>query len=180
MSEMQQGSPFELLAQISAAGTRNALALPDEAALADDWRGIGFRLAGQVYVAPMSEVDEVLTLPAYTKVPGVKSWLHGVANIRGRLLSVVDLGAMLGDKPCVMSAKVRVLAIRKDDLYSGVIVDEVLGLQTFSSQDQFEEKATDSNDESFFAGGFEKEGQFWTVFSLHQLVGSADFLSVTA
>lgn len=180
MTEMQQENPFQLLAQISAAGARNALPLPDEEALADDWRGIGFRLAGQIFVAPMSEVDEVLTLPTYTKVPGVKHWLNGVANIRGRLLSVVDLGAMLSNKPCVTSVKSRVLTIRKDDLYSGVIVDEVLGLQTFSSHDQFEEKVENSDSESFFTGGFEKDGQLWTVFSLHQLVDTAEFLSVTA
>ena len=180
MSEMQPASPFELLTRISEAGARNALALPDETALADDWRGIGFRLAGQIYVAPMSEVDEVLTLPAYTKVPGVKSWLNGVANIRGRLLSVVDLGAMLGHQPCVNSAKSRVLTIRKGDLYSGVIVDEVLGLQTFSSLEQIETKMPDSDVEDFIVGGFEKEGLYWSVFSLHQLADATEFLSVTA
>jgi twitching motility protein PilI len=179
MSEMKN-SPFELLTQISAAGARNALPLPNENALADDWLGIGFRLAGQIYVAPMSEVDEVLTLPTYTKVPGVKHWLNGVANIRGRLLSVVDLGAMLGNKPCVTSTKSRVLAIRKDDLYSGVIVDEVLGLQAFSSHDQCEEKVENLNSESFFTGGFKKNGQLWTVCSLHQLVDTAEFFSVSA
>lgn len=180
MSDMQQLSPFELLARISEAGVRNALDLPDEQSLADDWRGIGFRLAGQIYVAPMAEVDEVLTLPAYTKVPGVKSWLNGVANIRGRLLSVVDLGAMLGKQPCVNSTKSRVLTIRKDDLYSGVIVDEVLGLQTFSSQEQSEMMVADSEAEDFIVGSFEKEGQYWAVFSLYQLAEAAEFLSVTA
>ena len=180
MSEMQQVNPFELLTRISEAGARNALDLPDEETLADDWRGLAFRLAGHIYVAPMSEVDEVLTLPACTKVPGVKSWLNGVANIRGRLLSVVDLGGMLGKQPCVNSTKSRVLTIRKDDLYSGVIVDEVLGLQTFSSQQQSDMKLADSEAEDFIVGSFEKEGQYWSVFSLHQLAEAPEFLSVTA
>lgn len=180
MSEIQQQSSFELLAQISVLGERNALPLPDEEALADDWRGIGFRLAGQIYVAPMTEVEEILTLPPYTKVPGVKHWFNGVANIRGRLLTVIDLGAMLSNTPCVTTAKSRLLAIRKSDVYSGVIVDEVLGLQTFSSHDQVEEKNIHLDSKSFFTGGFEKDGQFWTVFSLHQLVNTAEFLSITA
>jgi len=180
MSEMQQTSPFELLTRISAAGTSNALELPDEKTLADDWRGIGFRLAGQVYVVSMSEVDEVLTMPSYTKVPGVKSWLNGVANVRGRLLTMVDLGAMLGKQPCVNSAKSRVLTIRKDDLYSGLIVDEVLGLQAFSSQDKSEMAPENLESENFIVGGFEKEGQHWPVFSLYQLAEASEFLSVTA
>jgi len=180
MSEVQQQSPFELLTQISQAGALNALALPDEEMLADDWRGIGFRLGGRSYVAPMTEVDEVLTLPSYTKVPGVKSWINGIANIRGRLLAVVDLGGMLGQQPCAGSSKARLLTIKKDDLYSGVIVDEVLGLQTFSSQNQVVSTASDSAEAEFVDGAFEKDGQHWTVFSLYQLAESSEFLNVTA
>jgi len=180
MSELQQANPFELLTQISEAGARHALALPDEQMLTDDWRGIGFRLAGRTYVAPMTEVDEVLTLPAYTKVPGVKGWLNGIANIRGRLLAVIDLGAMLGHQPCSKSNKARLLSIKKDDLYSGVIVDEVLGLLTFSSQEQAEYNETDSVDSAFVTGAFEKDGEHWPVFSFYELAESSDFLNVTA
>lgn len=180
MSELPQGSPFELLTQMSESGAQNALPLPDEKTLQDDWRGIGFRLAGRIYVAPMTEVDEVLTLPGYTKVPGVKSWLSGIANIRGRLLAVVDLGAMLGHQPCSNSSKARLLSIKKDDLYSGVIVDEVLGLQTFSSQEKAQPGELDAVDNSFVNGAFEKDGEHWAVFSLYKLAESADFLNVSA
>jgi twitching motility protein PilI len=128
----------------------------------------------------MAEVDEVLTLPTYTRVPGVKPWLNGVANIRGRLLSVVDLGQMLGGAACSRSPKSRLLAIRKDDLYSGVVVDEVLGLQTFSSQEQQQSNAVAPEVEPYVKGRFEKGDQHWTVFSLYQLVDAPEFLSVTA
>lgn len=179
MSE-QQKTPFELLIQLSEVGADNALPLPDQQTLIDDWRGIGFRLSGRNYVVSMAEVEEVLTLPSYTKVPGVKSWLNGIANIRGRLLTVVDLGAMLAYQPCVNSLKSRLLTIRKGDLYSGVIVDEVLGLQSFSNQQQAQLSEIKSNDNAFVSGAFEKDGEHWTVFSLYQLADSADFLNVSA
>lgn len=180
MIELQRDSPFEMLSQISETGAQNALELPDDNAQADDWRGIGFRLAGRTFVAPMSEVDEVLTLPTYTKVPGVKSWLNGVANIRGRLLAVIDLGLMLGDVSSAKSNKRRLLAIRKDDLYSGVIVDEVLGLQTFAGQEQQDSTVAGSVVEPYVTGAFEKNGQHWSVFSLYQLAQAPEFLGVTA
>lgn len=180
MSELQQNDLFDLLVDISRAAEENALSLPDEQIHAGDWRGIGFRLGGQAYVAPMSEVDEVLTLPAYTKVPGVKPWMNGVANIRGRLLSVIDLGQMLGGVACSRSVKNRLLAVRKDDLYSGVVVDEVLGLQTFSSQERQPCKNVAPEVEPYVQGAFEKDDQSWTVFSLYQLVDAPEFLSVTA
>lgn len=180
MSELEQNDLFELLVDVSRAAEENALPMPDEKVQAGDWRGIGFRLDGQIYVAPMSEVDEVLTLPTYTKVPGVKAWMNGVANIRGRLLSVIDLGQMLGGAACNRSVKNRLLAVRKDDLYSGVIVDEVLGLQTFSSQEQQPCQQVAQEVEPYVQGAFEKDGQSWTVFSLYQLVDAPEFLSVTA
>jgi len=180
MSELQQGSPFELLLQLSETGARNALPLPDEQTLQDDWRGIGFRLAGRTYVAPMTEVDEVLSVPVCTKVPGVKNWLNGIANIRGRLLAVVDLGVMLGHQPCGSSSKARLLSIKKDDLYSGVIVDEVFGLQTFSSHEKARPNEVDSMDDAFVSGAFERDGEHWKVFSLYRLAESEDFLNVSA
>lgn len=180
MSELQELSPFELLSQLSEAGERNALPLPDEHTLEENWRGIGFRLGGQHYVAPMTEVDEVLTLPIYTKVPGVKHWLNGIANIRGRLLAVVDLGAMLGLQPCAGSAKARLLSVKKGDLYSGIIVDEVLGLQTFASQDEVMPEVEIAEANAFIATAFERDGEQWSVFSLHALADSPEFLNVTA
>lgn len=180
MSEQQTLNPFELLSRLSEAGERHALPLPDEHTLDESWRGIGFRLGGQRYVAPMMEVDEVLTMPTYTKVPGVKRWLNGIANIRGRLLAVVDLGAMLGLQPCAGSAKARLLSIKKGDLYSGVIVDEVLGLQTFASQDEVMPEVDIAEANAFIVTAFERDGESWSVFSLHALADSSDFLNVTA
>jgi twitching motility protein PilI len=43
------------------------------------------------------EVREVLMVPpAITRVPGAKSWVRGLANVRGHLLPLVDLREFLG------------------------------------------------------------------------------------
>jgi twitching motility protein PilI len=39
----------------------------------------------------IGEVNEILTLPVLTPVPGTRSWLLGVANVRGNLVPVIDL-----------------------------------------------------------------------------------------
>ncbi|WP_227511786.1 chemotaxis protein CheW [Psychrobacter sp. ENNN9_III] len=56
-----------------------------------DWRGIVFEIGGQRLIAPMGEVSEVLAMPEYTSMPLVKSWMLGIANVRGRLLPITDL-----------------------------------------------------------------------------------------
>ena len=104
-----------------------------------EWRGIAFRLAGQHFIVPMDEVDEILYVPEVTRVPGVRSWVNGIANVRGRLLSVIDMEQYFDCKTGVSNKRSRVLACREGNLYSGFVVPEVLGMQTFT-QDEFSVK----------------------------------------
>lgn len=62
------------------------------------WSGVGFVLDGKKYVAPLDEVSEILSVPAYTRIPGARSWMKGVANVRGRLMTVMDLSGFLEKK----------------------------------------------------------------------------------
>jgi twitching motility protein PilI len=58
---------------------------------------VGFRLGSERFVVPRDEVREVLMVPpAITRVPGAKSWVRGLANVRGHLLPLVDLREFLG------------------------------------------------------------------------------------
>ena len=75
---------FELLLQIDQRCRLLAADLPSQPTRQDSWSGIGFRLGEHWYVAPMGEVSEVLHEPRFTQLPGVKPWVKGVANLRGR------------------------------------------------------------------------------------------------
>ena len=44
-----------------------------------------------VLVSKMGEVTEILDPPDFTRVPGVQSWVVGIANVRGSLLPLMDL-----------------------------------------------------------------------------------------
>ena len=62
-----------------------------------EWVGVAFRLAGEVFLVAREETREVLAYPAaVTRVPGARSWIRGLANVRGQLLPIVDLRAFLG------------------------------------------------------------------------------------
>ncbi len=60
-------------------------------------------------------------------------WMKGVANVRGRLMTVMDLSRFLGQPSELQEKRRRLLVLDQDDLYTGVIVDEVLGMQHFPS-----------------------------------------------
>ncbi|MBF0659670.1 chemotaxis protein CheW [Psychrobacter sp. NG25] len=131
-----------------------------------DWQGVVFEIGGQRLVAPMGQVSEVLAMPEYTSLPLVKPWMLGIANIRGRLLPITDLSRFLqvSSRLTQMSQR-KVIVIDHDNLFSGLVVDQVIGIEQFT-HDQYRAEAIESN--SPFApynhGKFFKNEQDWYVF----------------
>lgn len=59
-------------------------------------RWIGFELAGQLYGVPILAVQEVLASAEVEPVPGAPYDVLGVTNLRGQIVTVVDLRLRLG------------------------------------------------------------------------------------
>ncbi|MBK5398833.1 chemotaxis protein CheW [Pseudomonas sp. TH39(2020)] len=173
---------FELLLQIDQRCRLLAADLPSQPTRQDSWSGIGFRLGEHWYVAPMGEVSEVLHEPRCTQLPGVRPWVKGVANLRGRLLPIIDLcGFFSGNEPghelSAVRKQRRVLVVEHNEVFTGLMVDEVFGLQHFA-QDSLEPVDTLSGPIApFIKGRFQRE-QTWQVFSPFALVQSQGFMNV--
>nr|WP_180202307.1 chemotaxis protein CheW [Pseudomonas sp. SbOxS1]NYU01703.1 purine-binding chemotaxis protein CheW [Pseudomonas sp. SbOxS1] len=175
----QSLTAFELLLQIDRRCRLLAADLPSQPARQDSWSGIGFRLGEHWYVAPMGEVGEVLHEPRFTLVPGVKSWVKGVANLRGRLLPVIDLGGFFGLEVSAARKQRRVLVVEHEDVFAGLLVDEVVGLQHFARDSLQPIDTLGGPIAPFITGRFQRE-QGWQVFSLFALARSQGFMNVAA
>jgi purine-binding chemotaxis protein CheW len=53
------------------------------------------RIGGSSYALPVASVREVVRLPPVTRVPGLPAFVAGLANVRGRVLAVLDLRPLL-------------------------------------------------------------------------------------
>ncbi len=53
-------------------------------------------IGGSTYAMPVAAVREIVRLPAVTRVPGLPAFVTGLANVRGRVLAVLDLRPLLG------------------------------------------------------------------------------------
>jgi twitching motility protein PilI len=169
---------FELLLQIDRRCRLLAADLPSQPFRQDSWSGIGFRLGERWYVAPMGEVSEVLHEPRCTQLPGVKPWVKGVANLRGRLLPIMDLCGFFGHELSPLRKQRRVLVVEHGDMFAGLMVDEVFGLQHFN-QDSLEPADNGHGPVSAFVTGQFQREQGWQVFSPFALVQSQSFLNVS-
>jgi len=156
-------------------------ALPEEEKFAALWSGVGFRLGDMHLVAPLDQVTEVLHCPELTAVPGTRKWLKGVANVRGNLVTIVDLPEFFGKKPVQLDPGSRLLVMNVEGLHTALLVDEVFGLRHFDEDEERQELAgMDDPAGAYLSGAFFKDNVLWGVFDMKALADSASFLSVAA
>ena len=174
--------PFKLLLAIEQRA-RDAIAKRQGAGAAvEEWIGVAFRLGNERFVTARADVREVLPLPEIlTRVPGAKPWLRGIANVRGQLLTIVDLKAFLGAGPMHPDRKARVLMLASREVPTAIIVDEVLGFRRFATAD-FNEACpvTDIRCEHYLAGSYRREADSFPLFDVQRLLKDPSFLNAGA
>lgn len=175
----QPASAFDLLLDLERRARAAAAAQDGAADASDEWVGIGFRLGAESFVCARNDVREIIPLPEQiTRVPGAKPWLRGIANVRGQLMTVVDLRAFLGAGTTMPDRRARLLLLASRDIPTGLIVDEVLGFRRFSQSELSEETpATVTRCESYLTGGFRRGSESWPRFSLNRLLEDEHFLA---
>jgi twitching motility protein PilI len=105
-----------------------------EAARAEPDSRLGFESAAQRYLIKLDESGEVLPLPEVSAVPLTRPWFLGLANVRGKLVSVIDFAAFMGGPPTPRSSESRlVLFSERFDAHCGLLVARMLGLKNMRS-----------------------------------------------
>lgn len=86
---------------------------------------VRFMLGKESFGIGIEQVQEIVTVPAITKVPDTPDFLEGVINLRGRIVSVIDLRKRLRFDGSQRNKKNRILITEVDGRVVGLIVDEV-------------------------------------------------------
>lgn len=177
MNDSTINPALQVLRDLETRIRQHALALPSDIEIKEDWVGIGFRLGEHRLVSKLGEVVEILTYPGFSRVPGAKGWVRGVANIRGNLLPIMDLRSFLHGAATVPSRRSRVLVINHQNVYSGLVVDEVLGLKHFLPEDRLPvAPSEDAALAPYLDFGFQVGDEAWSVFSMERLAETPHFL----
>jgi twitching motility protein PilI len=176
-----QLSPFEALADYERRSLAHAAGLPEQIEAPGLWRGIGFRVGARYLVSSINEVNEILTFPALTLVPGTRPWLLGVANVRGNLVPVIDLRQYLEGERTQVTDSSRVLLVRQLGGSVGLLIDEVLGQRNFSEEQRSDALGEEDDRYARFVGENYPLGEVnWGLFSMAALVRTPDFVQAAA
>jgi purine-binding chemotaxis protein CheW len=87
-----------------------------------------FTLGGEAFAVDVRCTREVVALEEITVVPRAPSYLVGVANIRGHILPVLDIRALLGLPRRAVGPGTRLLVLEAGPLQAAVATEGVPGL----------------------------------------------------
>ncbi len=153
---------------------------------AQSWLAI--ECAGQGFLISLQEAGEIFSAAAVVALPYAQPWCLGVANLRGQLHTVVDLGAFLGLPPTGPGASadtaVQLLAFSPAlEINAAFKIDRLAGLrdetQMFPQPFASSENARSWPD---FAGARlqDEHGRAWQELKLAALAHHEAFLKICA
>lgn len=156
---------------------------------------LGIRVGGLDVLVDMSQVSEVLPVPAIFSVPNAQVWFLGTANVRGNLYAITNLAGFLDaldikrepgvDVESAKKSDARILLISKSIApNTAVMIERLIGLRSlehFKKMDSNSldgEKSTEDNQPLCFTGDeYEDEhGNAWRILDCQALVNLNAFM----
>src|ERR1043166_10168822 len=84
---------------------------------------VGFQVGRETYGVPITSLHEIVRVPEITAVPDAPEYMEGVINLRGKIVSVIDLRKRLGEKKIASTRRNRILVVEHNGKLAGLIVD---------------------------------------------------------
>lgn len=107
-------------------------------------RYICFNLGEQEYGVPLLSIKEVLGMPEVTSIPQTPSHFLGIMNLRGNVISVMDLRVKIGLKP-TNTTETSVMIFDLGHYLLGVVVDKINAVITIPENEISERPVLESN-----------------------------------
>ena len=113
------------------------LTIQAEAAVVDQGpRHVVFQVGDQIFGLPLDGVLEIDRCGEITVLPRTPSWLRGVTNLRGQILSVTDFRNLLEVSDSRQSVGEKIIVVHSEacDASTAVVVDRVIGIRNLKAE----------------------------------------------
>ena len=98
----------------------------------DSIKVVEFLLANEHYGIESHFIGEVYPLKDYTPLPGVPAFVLGLVNVRGRILSVIDIKKFFDLPEKGLSDLNKIIIIKDEKMEFGILADAILGVQSIA------------------------------------------------
>jgi len=90
---------------------------------------LAFLLAHETYAIETVFIREVYPLTELTPLPCAPDYIFGIINIRGEILTVIDMKRFFDLPEKGITNLNRVIVVREDDMALGILADEIIGIR---------------------------------------------------
>jgi purine-binding chemotaxis protein CheW len=91
----------------------------------EDLRFLAFALCEEAYAVPLLKVREVIALGEITPVPHTPPHFKGIMNLRGQVISVIDLRTKFNMKKIETGSETAIVILDLNPFCLGIVVDSV-------------------------------------------------------
>jgi twitching motility protein PilI len=139
---------------------------------------LGVMIGQSRWLLNLQEAGEIVSVDNITSVPLTQPWFLGLTNIRGNLISVIDLGSFQGQQPTAVDKDARIVAFAPAlSFNSGLLVSRVMGLRNIAEMELLVEES--ANAAPWATKRYlDNESNVWTEISLSLIVQDPQFLHV--
>ena len=140
-----------------------------------------FKLIDETYGINVMQIREVLRYSEIAPVPGAPSYVMGIVNLRGNVVTVVDSRVRFGLPDATISDDTRIIIVEHDNEQVGLLVDAVQEV-FYLYQGEIEQSPSVGNDEAirFIQGVYQKEDELVILLELDRFFESNDTLGIEA
>lgn len=89
----------------------------------------------QFFGIEITNVLEIIEMLPITKVPGIPECIKGIVNIRGMIVSIIDIRLRFGYEEIAYNERTCVVVVDHSGVSVGVIVDQVLGVINIAQEE---------------------------------------------
>jgi purine-binding chemotaxis protein CheW len=135
-----------------------------------------FRLDNESYGINVMQVQEVLRHTEIAPVPGAPSYVLGIINLRGNVVTVIDTRQRFGLTPAPIIDNTRIVIIEADKQVVGILVDSVAEV-VYLRQSEIETAPNVGTDESakFIQGVCNKNDELLILVDLEKMMSEDEW-----
>lgn len=147
--------------------------------MSNNSRYLCFNLGKEEFAIPLLSIKEVIGLPETTPIPQAPSHFLGIMNLRGQVISVMDLRQKLGIKT-TNTDETSVIILDLGNYNLGVVVDCVNSVQMLTAQD-ITEKPVVENSKTYehITGVFRKNERLILLLDISKALSVEDKSAAT-
>ncbi|HVH88133.1 MAG TPA: chemotaxis protein CheW, partial [Terriglobales bacterium] len=130
-----------------------------------------FRIGKETFGVPINLIHEIVRLPEITAVPDAPEYVEGVINLRGKIISIIDLRKRFGEKRIERTRKNRILVAEIDHRMVGLIVDAASEVLRLAQSDiEAPPEVLDENDVKYVTGVGKLNGRLVILIDLTKIM----------